>query len=257
MLRFTIAMLLVVLIGPLVRAEGKPTEAAKQYQELLEEYEQEGGARIFAKRFLAFAKEHPGDSASVDALLWVVKKVPGRAETDSALKLLTDQHTNGEKLAAGCYDIARSRSAKAELLLRALVDKSRHRSVQAQACYYLAMLLDLEANISEQLKSKPELAPRVLQYYGDEYGKHLSSLDAAKLSKERESVYERLLKSFGDVKIQDTKLGDVAETMLFRIRHLTVGKVAPEIEGEDIAGTPFKLSDYRGKVVMLTFWGHW
>ena len=55
MLRFTIAMLLVVLIGPLVRAEGKPTEAAKQYQELLEEYEQEGGARIFAKRFLAFA----------------------------------------------------------------------------------------------------------------------------------------------------------------------------------------------------------
>jgi hypothetical protein len=36
-----------------------------------------------------------------------------------------------------------------------------------------------------------------------------------------------------------------------------VGQVAPEIEAEDIDGIPFKLSDYRGKVVVLDFWGHW
>jgi hypothetical protein len=36
-----------------------------------------------------------------------------------------------------------------------------------------------------------------------------------------------------------------------------VGNRAPEIEGEDIQGTKFKLSDYRGKVVMLDFWGNW
>lgn len=36
-----------------------------------------------------------------------------------------------------------------------------------------------------------------------------------------------------------------------------VGKLAPEIEGEDVDGVPFKLSDYRGKVVLLDFWGHW
>ena len=34
-------------------------------------------------------------------------------------------------------------------------------------------------------------------------------------------------------------------------------KTAPEIEGEDIEGVAFKLSDYRGKVVMLDFWGDW
>lgn len=39
--------------------------------------------------------------------------------------------------------------------------------------------------------------------------------------------------------------------------HLAVGKIAPEIVGEDFDGTPFKLSDYRGKVVMLDFWGNW
>src|SRR5580765_3370097 len=36
-----------------------------------------------------------------------------------------------------------------------------------------------------------------------------------------------------------------------------VGKEVPDIEGEDLDGKPFKLSDYRGKVVMLTFWGNW
>ena len=38
---------------------------------------------------------------------------------------------------------------------------------------------------------------------------------------------------------------------------LSIGKVAPEIEAEDIDGVKFKLSDYRGKVVVLDFWGDW
>lgn len=36
-----------------------------------------------------------------------------------------------------------------------------------------------------------------------------------------------------------------------------IGQQAPEIEGQDIDGKTFKLSDYRGKVVFLDFWGHW
>lgn len=38
---------------------------------------------------------------------------------------------------------------------------------------------------------------------------------------------------------------------------LAIGQVAPEISGEDIDGVPFQLSDYRGKVVVLDFWGNW
>ena len=38
---------------------------------------------------------------------------------------------------------------------------------------------------------------------------------------------------------------------------IAVGKEAPEIEGPDIDGESFKLSDYRGKVVLLDFWGDW
>jgi len=36
-----------------------------------------------------------------------------------------------------------------------------------------------------------------------------------------------------------------------------VGDLAPEIEGVDLDGVEFKLSDYRGKVVMLDFYGDW
>ena len=38
---------------------------------------------------------------------------------------------------------------------------------------------------------------------------------------------------------------------------LDVGNEAPEIEAEDLDGEVFKLSDYRGKVVLLDFWGNW
>lgn len=36
-----------------------------------------------------------------------------------------------------------------------------------------------------------------------------------------------------------------------------IGQPAPEISGVDLDGVPFRLSDYRGKVVVLDFWGHW
>ncbi len=38
---------------------------------------------------------------------------------------------------------------------------------------------------------------------------------------------------------------------------LSAGKPAPEIQGEDVDGVKFKLSDYRGKVVLIDFWGDW
>jgi hypothetical protein len=38
---------------------------------------------------------------------------------------------------------------------------------------------------------------------------------------------------------------------------LNVNQLAPEISAEDLDGVSFKLSDYRGKVVLLDFWGHW
>ncbi len=250
-----IALLTVISLSSAALAEETP--AAKKYRALLNQYEQEGGARTFAKRFLALAVEQPRDAASADALLWVVRNVRGRPDTTRSLELLMKHHVSSDKLGSACKSIADSRSVAAEKLLRATLEKNPDKQVRAQSCYYLALLLDLEANLIEQLKSQPELTARVLQYYGEEYGKHLSSLDPGKLTVVREQVYQQLLTSFADVEMQDNTMGAIAKKALFAIRRLSVGRVAPEIQGEDIHGKRFKLSDYRGKVVMLSFWGHW
>jgi hypothetical protein len=47
------------------------------------------------------------------------------------------------------------------------------------------------------------------------------------------------------------------DATIFTIEHVKLGEVAPEIEAPDLDGVNFKLSDYRGKVVMLDFWGYW
>ncbi|MHB8524447.1 MAG: PDZ domain-containing protein [Limisphaerales bacterium] len=36
-----------------------------------------------------------------------------------------------------------------------------------------------------------------------------------------------------------------------------IGGPAPEITGVDMGGKQFKLSDYRGQVVLIDFWGDW
>lgn len=35
---------------------------------------------------------------------------------------------------------------------------------------------------------------------------------------------------------------------------LRQGYIAPDVEGSDLEGKPMKLSDFRGKVVVLEFW---
>ena len=72
-----------------------------------------------------------------------------------------------------------------------------------------------------------------------------------------------------DRKAAEKDLRDVAATSknpellaqvkdaLFEIEHLQVGCTAPEVAGVDVEGSAFKLSDYRGKVVLLDFWGFW
>ena len=38
---------------------------------------------------------------------------------------------------------------------------------------------------------------------------------------------------------------------------LAIGKQAPDFDAKDGDGVAFRLSDYRGKVVVLDFWGYW
>ena len=55
----------------------------------------------------------------------------------------------------------------------------------------------------------------------------------------------------------DEILNKWIKDLRYKVTHLVVGCEAPEINGVDQDGKKFRLSDYRGKVVLMPFWGIW
>lgn len=66
------------------------------------------------------------------------------------------------------------------------------------------------------------------------------------------ALYQRLAGEFAA-----TDAGKRAAGTLFRMQRLQLGLLAPDFATQDVEGVDFKLSDYRGKVVVLDFWGFW
>jgi hypothetical protein len=259
-LRLIALQALLIATLPPVFADDASAEAdapSEKLDALIAEFEEAGGAAQFAARFFEFEEQYRDDPAAVPALVWVLKNRRTSPDAVRAIELLDAHHRESDSLGPACTSLGRVPSTAAERLLRAILEKNPHVDVRAQACYWLAYLLEDQRRIAGEFRKKPELAERMLQYYGAEYGGHLTSLDPAELEKALVAVYEKMAASFADAAVDDATMGQVAERALFRLRRLSVGCIAPEIEGEDIHGEKFKLSDYRGKVVVITFWGHW
>ena len=78
------------------------------------------------------------------------------------------------------------------------------------------------------------------------------------MAKEAEALYRQTIASYGELStLRQHALGEIAEGELFDLRQLSIGKEAPQIVGQDVDGRTLTLSDYRGKVVVLTFSGDW
>jgi hypothetical protein len=73
----------------------------------------------------------------------------------------------------------------------------------------------------------------------------------------RAKLLERLVAEFADVPHDGETLGEIAQRRLFALRELRPGRPAPEISGKDMDGAAMTLGDFRGKVVLLEFWGYW
>jgi hypothetical protein len=110
-----------------------------------------------------------------------------------------------------------------ERLLRVLYTRDKRDEVRGVACLVLAQVLRRSADEKKQ--------------------------------KESEKLFEEAADKYADVKTAfDGAVGRKAMSELFDLRYLAVGKAAPEIKGTHQDGKPFKLSDYKGKVVLPDFW---
>ncbi|RMH03804.1 MAG: hypothetical protein D6702_04935 [Planctomycetota bacterium] len=77
--------------------------------------------------------------------------------------------------------------------------------------------------------------------------------------KEMKPALERLARDYGDLRFHFTTYGELAAAFLapHPREALAVGRVAPEIVGRTVDGEELRLSDFRGRVVVLDFWGDW
>jgi len=143
-----------------------------------------------------------------------------------------------------------------EQLLRQIMDRSPDHDTQGMACFSLA------SNVLEQSKIARAVQDEAKRkgyegWLGKETTERLHAADPNELQARAEKLFERVAADFGDVKSGTGTLQARAEASLFELHHLQIGMTAPDIEGKDLDGVAFKLSDYRGKVVVLDFWGNW
>ena len=284
-----VGALLLVLGLPVAAQDkggGKPATAEEQYQALLKESQDlpedlskaktpEERRKVVARlqtlplRFLELAEKYPNDPVALEALIQTVAAVNGTAfpaggkdsPGEKALAILQRDHVKSDKLARVCQQVVFGFHRSHESFLRAVLDKNPHEEVQALACLSLAQFLNDRLHRLDLLASqdRPDMAERYHKVFGKDYVEELQRQDYAKVAREAEALFERAEK-YGDVKIPVTfygsggTVGEKAKAELFQIRHLAPGKVAPDIEGEDQDGNRFKLSDCKGKVVLLDFW---
>jgi hypothetical protein len=142
-----------------------------------------------------------------------------------------------------------------ETLLRAVVETNPSEEVRGIACLALAQFLNARRVKLDLVRDRPELVPRFERLVGRERFDEWRRRDPAATGADVEAIFEKAAAVFGDVKHPyGGTIGDKARSELFEIRHLAIGKLAPDIEGVDQDGRPLKLGDYRGRVVLLDFW---
>lgn len=216
----------------------------------------------YIDRFLKIAESAPEDPAAFDALSWVVRQGRTGPGVIRAIDQLATRHADNPKLGDVAGTLVYTYAPGAERLLRAILEQNPSRMARGQACFALGRYLKRQSELVRSLKEDPQRAQQLEAFYiqagNDKEGfARLSRKDPDALDKEVEALFERTVQEFGDVSRGRDTLGEAAQAELFEIRNLGIGKPAPEIVGEDIDGAPFKLSDYKGKVVVVDFWGDW
>ncbi len=255
-----VALVATLLVAPL-RAEDPPQavendvaaqvktlseEYAQAYQQVVSDYRAETDAKkkqeivatrlpalskTYGDKFLKLAEKHAKTPAAVEPLAMVVQlagRTPdGKAVAEQAKQTLLADHINDDDFAK----TVSMWSSDADMLEKFALE-SKSRQVQGVALFF------------QMSKAK---------------GRELTekNVDLVK------PLMVRLTKDYGDVRLiypggtDRGSLADLVDNELFAFENLRIGKVAPEIVGADIDGVEFKLSDYRGKVVVIDFWGDW
>jgi hypothetical protein len=214
--------------------------------------------KVFQERARALMSTDPRGELAVRTRVWLVVGSIDPAQTTELREELLTKDLDSPAL-VGLVDSLRPNSipdARAKLAM--LAEKAGDRSVRGRSLRMLADQARAEMDGVRAVETEQIAKAALVQSLGEARAAEVLKLGAKALEAQYVALLERIAKDYADVRdARKRPLGPRAEGAVFELQKLQIGMVAPGIEAEDIDGTAFKLSDYRGKVVVLDFWGHW
>jgi thiol-disulfide isomerase/thioredoxin len=199
----------------------------------------------FGKKFLEFGTKNPRDPRAVDALLVVVQVVPQGDKAGTrvrALEALQKDHLKtGSPALRKKLKVLANRPGDDEAfdLVRQVATRSDDVTTRAWACKALIQGYERRVDLAERLEKG---------------GPNREQIEKALGAK----VVRRLLDKAPDNRLKLRQFRKKLATQYASVfPDLSIGKPAPELVCEDLEGKKVKLSDYKGKVVVLDFWTTW
>jgi thiol-disulfide isomerase/thioredoxin len=230
----------------------------------------------YYKALLELAEKYPKETAAVDALVWIAATSTNGYDSfkergpriKRAMDVLVRDHLSDPRVGRLCLSLVAGPAPLRDEFLTTVYNDSRNRPVKGRAGLALAeFLIKKSATVAELVGPSGDhavarvrkVAPHRLPYL-----EKIRREDPKALTREAERLLEQTIAEHGELPYDPAldpasgkTLADIARIDLRRLRSLAIGQIAPEIEGTDADGKPFKLSDHRGKVVLLTFSGNW
>lgn len=212
----------------------------------------------YMERLGAVVKKAPEDPASLNAIVWMLGNGVNKDQRAEFLGVLVKHHIGADEIGTACQTVSRDASIATEKFLRQVMKSSESHEAVGHATFALASVLGRRISVTESLAKDAEADQSdLIRAYGEDVVKLCEASSAKDLAAERKALLETVRDKFADVPRYRSTLGKAAAGQLFEAERLQIGMVAPDIQGDDLDGVDFKLSDYRGKVVFLDFWGDW
>tara|TARA_Y100001934_G_C12356469_1_gene778470 strand:+ start:239 stop:1372 length:1134 start_codon:yes stop_codon:yes gene_type:complete len=263
---FNLVLVAVCLLSPILYGQedsagsiGKAisAEAAQAYAQLIKRYEANRQDRQFVRPFLDVAEKYAGTKAALDSLTWVLKRFESGSNADRAITMLVESHAAHREIEQLYLHIGNNPSLKVAVFYRRVIAVNKNPTAVGRAHFRLGNYLVRQAEIAREVRANPDSLDKFKLFYGSALTEYLQKVDLSSIRKDALKQFTVAVEKYPNVRTYKGELSELAGREKFKLEHLTVGGVAPEIVGEDIAGKPMKLSDYKGKVVLLDFWGDW
>jgi len=211
----------------------------------------------FAPRYQALVKEHWGTEAALQASMWLMEKAGRETRGEERTRTVgefTDSILAEYAGSPGLWRLATYESLFSEEQLQRyfgeLRETSPHPEVRAAAIFYPARA---ELQRLRPIRNLPRMPAFNFRSNGEDHTELLEAVEAL------EADLRFVMEEYPDVAVENSTFGVMADALLnpYTADDLAVGKPAPEIVGTDVDGREMRLSDFRGKVTVIDFWGDW